>query len=123
MDIPLFISRFLYRIRYKLLIGSVAVTALVAYFTQFLPKTYTVETTIYTGLVSGTTIDGSGNKQAVGTIFDNLFNLVKAQSTLENVSLRLLAMNLIYGDPSMPTIHISRQRTIVHLWFRCLRRY
>lgn len=109
MDIPLFISRFLYRIRYKLLIGSVAVTALVAYFTQFLPKTYTVETTIYTGLVSGTTIDGSGNKQAVGTIFDNLFNLVKAQSTLENVSLRLLAMNLIYGDPDADNSYITAE--------------
>lgn len=109
MDIPLFISRFLYRNRYKLLIGSVVVTIIVAYFTQFLPKTYTVRTTIYTGLVSGTTIDESANRQSVGTIFDNLFNLVKAQSTLENVSLRLLSMNLIYGDPNTDNAYITAE--------------
>lgn len=109
MDIPLFISRFLYRIRYKLLFGSLAVTLIVVYFTQFLPKTYTVRTTIYTGLVSGTTIDGTPGNQSVGTIFDNLFNLVKAQSTLENVSLRLLAMNLIYGNPNADNTYITAE--------------
>ena len=109
MDIPLFISRFLYRNRYKLLIGSIVVTIIVAYFTQFLPKTYTVKTTIYTGLVSGTTIDETVNRQSVGTIFDNLFNLVKAQSTLENVSLRLLSMNLIYGNPNADNTYISAE--------------
>lgn len=109
MDIPLFISRFLYRNRYKLLIGSIVVTIIVAYFTQFLPKTYTVKTTIYTGLVSGTTIDETANRQSVGTIFDNLFNLVKAQSTLENVSLRLLSMNLIYGNPNADNTYISAE--------------
>ena len=41
MDITVYISRFLYRIRYQLLFGSMLVTLLVAYFTQFLPKTYT----------------------------------------------------------------------------------
>ncbi len=109
MDIPLFISRFLYRIRYKLLFGSLIVTIFVAYFTQFLPKTYTVKTTIYTGLVSGMTIDGSASGLSVGTIFDNLFNLVKAQSTLENVSLRLLAMNLIYGNPDVDNTYITAE--------------
>ena len=46
MDITVYISRFLYRIRYQLLFGSMLVTLLVAYFTQFLPKTYTVSTSI-----------------------------------------------------------------------------
>ena len=34
MDITVYISRFLYRIRYQLLFGSMLVTLLVAYFTQ-----------------------------------------------------------------------------------------
>ncbi len=101
MDISLFISRFLYRNRYLFLIGSSIVTLLVAYFTQFLPKTYTVETSIYTGIVSATTISTDDNtvNQNVNTTFDNLINLVASQNTLENVALKLLAMNLIYGDP------------------------
>lgn len=42
-DTSLFISQFLYRIRYWLLWGTLFVTGLVIYFTQFLPYSYTVE--------------------------------------------------------------------------------
>lgn len=111
MDISLFISRFLYRNRYLFLIGSSIVTLLVAYFTQFLPKTYTVETSIYTGIVSATTISTDDNSvnQNVNTTFDNLINLVASQNTLENVALKLLAMNLIYGDPQNDNQYITAQ--------------
>ncbi len=44
MDITLYISRFLHRIRYQLILGTLVVTALVAYFTQFMQKKYTVST-------------------------------------------------------------------------------
>ena len=47
MDIVQFISQFFYRIRYWLLWGSLIVTALVIYFTQFLPFKYTVNSSIY----------------------------------------------------------------------------
>lgn len=47
MDITLYISRFLHRIRYQLILGTLVVTALVAYFTQFMQKKYTVSTSIY----------------------------------------------------------------------------
>lgn len=109
MSISLFISRFLYRIRYHLIIGSIIVTALVAYFTQFLPKNYTVRTSIYTGIVSGSTLsDGeSSSIQLVNNTFDNLINLVTAQSTLDNVSLRLFAMNMIHGNPMEDNEYIS----------------
>lgn len=40
MDVIQFIPQFLYRIRYRLLWGSLIVTALVIYFTQFLPFSY-----------------------------------------------------------------------------------
>ena len=46
MDIIQFIAQFFYRIRYWLLWGGFIVTALVAYFTQFLPFSYTVNSNI-----------------------------------------------------------------------------
>lgn len=100
MNISLFISRFIYRIRYRLLIGSIVVTCLVAYFTQFLPKSYTVKTTIYTGIVSGSSIIEGENPSfnVVNNSFDNLINLVKAQSTIEKVALKLFATNMIKGN-------------------------
>ena len=42
MDIVQVIAQFFYRIRYWLLLGGFIVTVLVAYFTQFLPFSYTV---------------------------------------------------------------------------------
>lgn len=110
MNIPLFISRFLYRIRYQLIFGSIIVTALVAYFTQFLPKQYTVKTTIYTGIVSSTTLSDDNIRvdyQSVNNTFDNMINLLKAQSTLENVSLSLFALNLIHGNPDEDNQYIT----------------
>lgn len=100
MNITLFLSRFFYRIRYHLAIGSVIVTCLVAYFTQFLPKSYTVKTSIYTGIVSGSSImeDESYSIQTVTNTFDNLINLVKTQSTYDKVGIKLLALNLVHGD-------------------------
>lgn len=50
MDIIQFIAQFFYRIRYWLLWGGFIVTALVAYFTQFLPFSYTVNSNIYAGV-------------------------------------------------------------------------
>ena len=41
MNIVQFLASFFYRIRYWLLWGSLLVTALVIYFTQFLPYSYT----------------------------------------------------------------------------------
>ena len=52
MDITLYISRFIYRIRHQLVFGTLIITALVAYFSQFLEKKYTVTTSIYTGITS-----------------------------------------------------------------------
>lgn len=99
MDIILFISQFLYRIRYWLLWGTLFVTGLVIYFTQFLPYSYTVKSSLYAGITNSTSIDGSAiNYTAVNSTFDNLINLAKSRGTLEKVSLRLLANSFTYGE-------------------------
>lgn len=109
MNISLFISRFLYRIRYQLVFGSIIVTLLVAYFTQFLPKTYTADTTIYTGIVSSTTLTGEDTPsfQVVNNTYDNLINLLTSKTSLEKVSLKLFAMNMIHGDPLKDNTYIT----------------
>ena len=56
MDVIQFIPQFLYRIRYRLLWGSLIVTALVIYFTQFLPFSYTVNSNIYAGVTNASSV-------------------------------------------------------------------
>ena len=99
MDILLIISQFFYRIRYWLLWGTLIVTGLVIYFTQFLPYSYTVQSNLYTGVSSTTTLDGSTiNYAAINSTFDNLIGIAKSHSTLVNVSQRLLADSYTYGE-------------------------
>lgn len=59
MDIAQFIAQFLYRIRYWLLWGTLIITGIVIYITQFLPFSYTVEGSLYAGITNSTSIDGS----------------------------------------------------------------
>lgn len=99
MDIAQFISQFLYRIRYWLLWGTLFVTGLVIYFTQFLPFSYTVESSLYAGVTTSTSLDGSSiNFAVVNSTFDNLISIAKSRGTLEKVSVRLLANALTYGE-------------------------
>lgn len=109
MDITLYISRFIYRIRHQLVFGTLIITALVAYFSQFLEKKYTVTTSIYTGITSNTGLDDETRPdwQAVNNTYDNLVNLTKSRGTLENVSLKLLALNLMHGDPEIDNLCIT----------------
>ena len=83
MDIIQFIAQFFYRIRYWLLWGGFIVTALVAYFTQFLPFSYTVNSNIYAGVTNVTNIDGS-KIENISSTFDNLINIAKSKSTLQS---------------------------------------
>lgn len=106
MDIIQFIAQFFYRIRYWLLWGGFIVTALVAYFTQFLPFSYTVNSNIYAGVTNVTNIDGS-KVENISSTFDNLINIAKSKNTLEKVSLRLLATNLVYGEEWQDNMYIQ----------------
>lgn len=109
MNVPLYIVRFLHRIRYQIIFGSLIVTALVAYFSQFIQKKYTVNTSIYTGIAStsGLEEDNKLNFFELNSTFDNLINLTKAKGTLEKVSIRLFAMNMINGDPDKDNLYIT----------------
>ena len=97
MNIVQFLASFFYRIRYWLLWGSLLVTALVIYFTQFLPYSYTVNSSLYAGVTNSTNLDGS-QLININSTFDNIINIGKSKNTLAKVSVRLLATSLVYGD-------------------------
>ena len=71
MNIVQFLASFFYRIRYWLLWGSLLVTALVIYFTQFLPYSYTVNSSLYAGVTNSTNLDGS-QLININSTFDNI---------------------------------------------------
>ncbi len=102
MDIVSQIIKFIFRIRYWLVILPAAVSLLTIYSTRNLQRTYNVSTTIYTGIASGydilSTEGGRLDWSAVNNSVDNLINIIKARTTLRNVSIRLYAQSMIYGD-------------------------
>ena len=106
MAIVQFLTQFFYRIRYWLLWGSLIVTALVIYFTQFLPFNYTVNSSLYAGITNSTNLDGT-ELLNINSTFDNIINIAKSKSTLEKVSIRLLATNLVHGDEWKDNMYIQ----------------
>ena len=107
MDVIQFIPQFLYRIRYRLLWGSLIVTALVIYFTQFLPFSYTVNSNIYAGVTNASSVtEERSDYFSINSTFDNIINIGKSKGTLEKVSVRLLATCLVHGNEGKDTPYI-----------------
>jgi len=84
---------------------------LTTYYTKNLQRTYNVSTTIYTGIASGydilSTEGGRLDWSAVNNSIDNLVNIIKARETLRNVSIRLYAQSMIYGDSTKDNLYIQ----------------
>lgn len=103
MDSIIYAFRFLYRIRYWLIICPVVVAGIIFLRTDKMPLQYEVKTTIYTGVMSGYDIESGTashqDQQTLNNAMDNLVNLITSQTTLKNVSMRLYAENMMYGDP------------------------
>lgn len=109
MEYILYFCRFLYRIRWWLILGTLAVTFGVYLATANLGKTYKVEATLYTGIVSGYSIEGGSvtDWAATNNAIDNLINIIKAESTLKRVSYRLYARNMINGNLDKDTPYLT----------------
>jgi len=101
MKYLLYAFRFLYRIRWWLIIAPILIAVAAIYVTKNLPRSYEVKATVYTGIVSGYTIEGeTGVSDYIGisNAMDNLINIIQAENTLKRVSYRLYARNMIQGD-------------------------
>ncbi len=102
MKYLLYSFRFLYRIRWWLILAPTIITLIVIYSTKNLPRTYEVKTTVYTGIVSGYTIESGSVSNidyvSVSNSMDNLINIIQSENTLKRVSYRLYARNMIHGN-------------------------
>lgn len=90
--------------------GTALITFAAYLITANLNKTYHVEATLYTGVVSGYSIEENGGKTdwaSAQNAMDNLINIIKAESTLKRVSTRLFARVLISGNPDHDTNDIT----------------
>lgn len=103
MDIIQYLFRLLYRIRWWILIGPILVTLAAIIGTRRLEKSFPVDMTIYTGIVSGFGVGlDEGNVQnstVVNNTIDNIINIMLSKETLREVSLHLYARHMIHGDP------------------------
>ncbi len=85
-----------------LILVPLLIAAVVYFITRRGQANYYSETTIYTGIASGYSVQQtSGDLMAKMIVYDNLMNLVRARQTLEEVSVSLLAQHLLldHYDP------------------------
>jgi len=91
-----------------LLFTPAILSSLVWYMTRVPVYTYSSETTLYTGIASGSSVemDKTLSFFATNTAFDNLINVIKSRETQQEVAIRLLAQHLML--PKYDNRYISK---------------
>lgn len=88
-----------------LLLIPLVLAATIYYFTRNEKKTYTSESTIYTGIASGYDLNGSTKADyfASSNAFDNLLSLIESRETKQDVAYDLLSEHLFLKkhDPNV----------------------
>lgn len=110
MDFFRYIVRFLFRIRWYLLILPIVALIIAWFLTRNLERQYDTNTTIYTGMITGYNIEGGagvfGNPQ---THINNLMLIITTDNTIHEVALRLFARCMMYGNPNKDNNYISAE--------------
>lgn len=111
MNYLAYLIRFLFRIKWWLILLPAAAALLVYVLMGSMPRTYKTSTTIYTGVVSGYDIESNAalkqDWNIINNAIDNLINIIHSQATLRNVSMRLFAQDMMYGDPKKDNQYIT----------------
>ena len=111
MDLFRYIVRFLYKIRWYLIILPLIALVVAWFMTRNMPRVYDTNTTIYTGMITGYNIEG-GTGAAGGNTQTNMANLiliVTTDATIHEVSLRLFARCMMYGNANKDNNYISAE--------------
>ena len=111
MDLFRYIARFLYKIRWYLIILPLIALIVAWFMTRNMERVYDTNTTIYTGMITGYNLEG-GTGAAGGqsqTNITNLMLLITTDATIHEVSLRLFARCMMYGNPSKDNNYISAE--------------
>ena len=111
MDLFRYIVRFLYKIRWYLVILPLIALVVAWFMTRHMERVYDTNTTIYTGMITGYNIEGGtgaagGNTQ---TNITNLMLIITTDATIHEVSLRLFARCMMYGNPNKDNNYISAE--------------
>ncbi|MCE8548957.1 hypothetical protein DW228_17000 [Bacteroides fragilis] len=101
MDYVFYLLRSLYRVKWWILLGTTLITAFVYFRIGRMQGGYNVESTLYTGVVSGYGIEETTKVDwaLAQNSMDNLINILQSESTLKRVSLRLFSRVLVKGRP------------------------
>ena len=111
MDAFRYLVRFLYRIRWYVTILPLIALIIAWFLTRNMERVYDTNTTIYTGMITGYNIEGGtgvagGNSQ---TNITNLMIIITTDNTIHEVSLRLFARCMMYGNPNKDNNYISAE--------------
>ena len=110
MDLFRYIVRFLYKIRWYLIILPLIALIVAWFLTRHLERVYDANTTIYTGMITAYNLEGgtgaSGNTQANLT---NLMIMITTDNTIHEVALRLFGRCMMYGNPNKDNNYISAE--------------
>ena len=110
MDIFRYIVRFLYKIRLYLIILPVIALVIAWFLTRNMERIYDANTTIYTGMITGYTIEGMGAGGGSGQAnITNLMLIIQTDNTIHEVALRLFARCMLYGNPNKDNNYISAE--------------
>lgn len=111
MDIFRYIVRFLFKIRWYLIILPLIALIVAWFMTRHMERVYDTNTTIYTGMITGYNIEGGtgaagGNAQ---TNITNLILIIQTDNTIHEVALRLFARCMMYGSTTKDNNYISAE--------------
>ncbi len=110
MDIFRYIVRFLYKIRWYLVILPVIALVIAWFLTRNMERIYDANTTIYTGMITGYSIEGLGAGGGNGqTNITNLMLIIQTDNTIHEVALRLFARCMLYGNPNKDNNYIQAE--------------
>lgn len=111
MDLFRYLVRFLYKIRWYLVILPLIALVVAWFLTRNMDRVYDANTTIYTGMITGYNIEGGtgtagGNAQ---TNIQNLMLIIQTDNTIHEVALRLFARCMMYGNENRDNNYISAE--------------
>lgn len=110
MDIFRYLVRFLYKIRWYLVILPLIALVVAWFMTRNMERVYDANTTIYTGMITGYTIEGGNNSMGnPQTNITNLMLIIQTDNTIHELALRLFARCMMYGNPNKDNNYISAE--------------
>ena len=109
MDTFRYLVRFLYKIRWYLVILPL-IALIVAWFsTRNMERVYDTNTTIYTGMITGYNMEGNGSGNNSQTNITNLMLIITTDNTIHEVALKLFARCMMYGNPNKDNNYITAE--------------